>query len=237
MRKYLSEVETELKKLGDKVYKASNDKFCIPRSCGIFSEKLKTRLKQGFSFSKLSDIEQWKIWNFIFRNSRLHEAQMAALRFAENKIEKLEKQEWNYLRGWVDFIDNWAHSDVLSKIYSFLLEQQSDLILPTLKKWNKSKNPWKQRTSVVSLIYYASPKRKAPPVKVILEMVEPLLKQKDKYVQKGIGWTLRESYKLYPKETFEFLNEHIKQLSSDAFSYATEKLAKETKDELKKMRR
>jgi len=236
MRKYILEVESELKKLADKTYKESNDRFNIPRSVGVSSEKLKARLKEGFSFSKLPNVEQWKIWNFIMRNSRMHEAQMSALRFAEDRIEAIGKQEWNYLRGWVDFIDNWAHSDVLSKIYSFLFERHSDLIFPTFQKWNKSKNPWKQRTSVVSLIYYASPKRKAPPVKLVLEMVEPLINVKDKYIQKGIGWTLRECYNLYPKETLVFIHQHIKQLSTDAFSYATEKLDKKTKELLKEFR-
>jgi hypothetical protein len=28
-------------------------------------------------------------------------------------------------------------------------------MLPTLRKWNKSRNPWKRRQSVVSLIEYA----------------------------------------------------------------------------------
>jgi len=247
MHQYLIEVEREIKKLADKTYKTSNDRFNIPRSVGVSSEKLKARLKEGFSFSKLPDTEQWKIWNFIFRNSRMHEAQMSALRFAEALTATPPNlplgrggervYEWNYLRGWADFIDNWAHSDVLSKIYSFLLEKHSALVLPTLKKWNKSKNPWKQRASIVSLIYYSSPKRKAPSAKLILEMIEPLIGIKDKYVQKGVGWTLRESYNLYPKETLEFIRTHIKQLSADAFSYSTEKLDKGVKAELKKQRR
>jgi 3-methyladenine DNA glycosylase AlkD len=237
MRKYILEVESELKKLADKNYKTSNDRFNIPRSVGVSSIRLKTRLKEGFSFSKLPDVEQWKIWNFLFRNSKMHEAQMSALRFAEDRMTTNGKQEWNYLRGWIDFIDNWAHSDVLSKIYSFLFERHTNLILPTLEKWNKSKNPWKQRASVVSLIYHTSPKRKAPPVKLVLEMIEPLINVKDKYVQKGVGWTLRECNNLYPKETLAFIREHVQQLSADAFSYATEKINKKIKTELKKQRR
>lgn len=237
MRPYLLEVERELKKSADPAYKASNDKFHIPRSVGMTSATYRHRLKQGFSFSKLPDIEQWTIWNFIFRNSRLHEGQMAALRFAEDRVLTNGKREWNYLRGWIDFVDNWAHSDVLSKVYSFLLERDPELILPQLKKWNRSQNQWKQRASVVSLIYYASPKRKAPPVDIVLEMVEPLLDVKDKYVQKGVGWTLREAYNLYPKETLAFLQKHIRDLSADAFSYSTEKLSAQEKEWLKKQRK
>jgi 3-methyladenine DNA glycosylase AlkD len=234
---HLLEVERELKKLANDTYKKSNDAFAIPRSVGIQAKRLTDRLKQGFSFSKLPDNEQWKIWNFIFRNSRLHETQMTALRFAENRASTNGKREWNYLRGWIDFVDNWAHSDALSKIYSFLLEQHPDLILPQLKKWNHSSNPWKQRASIVSLIYYASPKRKAPPIKTALELTLPLVKSRDKYVAKAVGWTLRESYKLSPKETFAFIKTHVRELAPDSFSYATEKIPPEQKDALKRARK
>ncbi|MBM5790132.1 DNA alkylation repair protein [Candidatus Parcubacteria bacterium] len=230
------EVERELKKLADPSFQASNDKFHIPRSVGISSLRLKSRLKQGFSFSKRPESEQWKIWNDLLRNSRLHEAQMAALRFAEDRVATNGKREWNYLRGWADFVDNWAHSDVLSKIYSCLLEHHPELILPQLKKWNASKNPWKQRASVVSLIYYASPKRNAPNAATVLEMVKPLLPAQDPFVQKGVGWTLREAYNLYPKETLAFLERHIRDLSAIAFSSSTEKLDALTKEALKKRR-
>ncbi|MBI5369858.1 DNA alkylation repair protein [Candidatus Uhrbacteria bacterium] len=237
MPQFLLEVERELKKLADPAYKTSNDHFNVPRSVGVSSIKLKSRIKHSFSFSKQPETEQWKIWNFIFRNSHQHEAQMAALRFAEDRVQTNGKREWNVVRGWVDFIDNWAHSDVLSKIYSFLLEQHPDLVLPQLKKWNHSFNPWKQRASLVSLIYYASPKRKTPSVKTVLEFVEPLIKSRDKYVAKAVGWTLRESYNVYPKETLAFIRLHVRDLSADAFSYATEKLNNKTKEELKKRRK
>ncbi len=236
MHNFLLEVERELKKLEDHVYKASNEKFAISRSVGISSPKLAARLKQGFSFSKLPDNEQWKLWNFIFRNSRQHETQMAALRFAEERIKTNGKLQWNYLRGWIDFVDNWTHSDVLSKIYSFLLERHPDLILSQLKKWNRSKNSWKQRASIVSLIYYASKKRKAPSMETVLELVEPLIRSRDKYVAKAVGWTLRESHNLYPKETLAFLTTHIRDLAPNSFSYATEKLSSKEKEILKRLR-
>lgn len=236
MQKYVLEVERELRKLGNSAAKVSNDRFNVPRSVGITSKTYKPRLKRGFSFSKLPDTEQWKIWNHIIRNSRLHEAQMAAIRFAEDRVRANGKREWSYVRGWINFVDNWSHSDVLSKVYSFLLERHPDIILPQLKKWNCAKNPWKQRASIVSLIYYASPKRKAPPIKTVLELVEPLIKSRDKYVAKAVGWTLREAYNLYPKETFAFITTHVRELAPDSFSYATEKISRSQKEVLKKQR-
>ena len=42
----------------------------------------------------------------------------------------------------------------------FFLERFSKLVEPTLRQWNRSKNPWKRRASVVSTIYYASKKER-----------------------------------------------------------------------------
>lgn len=236
MRLYLLEVERELKKLADPDNEASNDRFNIPRSVGATSKTLRPRLKQGFSFSQLPDVQQWKIWNFILRNSHMHEAQMTALRFAESRVMTNGAKEWRVLRGWVDFVDNWSHSDVLSKIYSFLLERHPKLVKPTLRQWNRSKNPWKRRASVVSTIYYASKKRTPPPIKTVLSLIEPLIDDRDPYVQKAVGWQLREAYKLWPLETLAFLEKYLLRFSATSFSYATEKLPANTKTLLKHRR-
>jgi 3-methyladenine DNA glycosylase AlkD len=224
MRKYQLEVEREIKKLSDKKNIASNERFNVPRSFGVTSIKLRPRLKQGFSFSHLPEHKQWKIWDFIFQNSNIHEAQMAALRFAESRVNFNGAEQWKILKCWIKKIDNWAHSDVLSKIYSYLLEKETHGILPSFQEWNHSSNPWKRRASVVSTIYYASRRRKAPPFETVITLIKPLLEDKDTYVQKGVGWQLREAYNLWPKETVTFLKLHLFKLPAITFSYATEKL-------------
>ncbi|MFH1404953.1 MAG: DNA alkylation repair protein [Patescibacteria group bacterium] len=270
MQKYLQEVEREIKKLATQTYKASNDRFAIPRSLGVSNPKQRKLLKKGFSFSRLPDAQQWKIWDYIIKNSKLHEAQMAAIRFAEERVTRPQPVAagfpahrsfseggslrlkrtlkgsatkpndmlaWRYVRNWSNHIDNWGHSDVLSKVYSFLHERHPEHIYPTLKKWNKSKRMWHRRISIVSLIYYASKNRKAPPLSKVMPLVENLIHDDHHYIQKAVGWTLRECYNLYPQKTYAFLNKHIKQLPAITFSYSTEKLSKTEKEKLKTKRK
>ncbi|MFA4845317.1 MAG: DNA alkylation repair protein [Patescibacteria group bacterium] len=116
-------------------------------------------------------------------------------------------------------------------------ERYPKLILPTLLQWNRSSNPWKRRASIVSTIYYASKKRKAPAIKTVLSLVEPLICDRDPYVQKAVGWQLREAYKLWPREILLFLNRHALDLSAISFSYATERLSVRDKDALKQRRK
>jgi len=194
--------------------------------------------KAGFSFSILSLEEQLKIWDSIWKESDLFEAMTQSLMFVQKNIKKLDKQKvWRTTRGWVKKIDNWGHSDMLSGIFAWLLEQDEEMIYPQLLKWNSSKNPWERRHSLVSLFEYSSKRRKVLPVEKVLSLVKSLLGDDDKFVQKGVGWCLRECGNVYPKETMRFLLENCDQLSSVAFSAATEKVSVNDKERLKAMRK
>jgi 3-methyladenine DNA glycosylase AlkD len=100
-----------------------------------------------------------------------------------------------------DMVDNWALSDSLSKIYSKIFEIDSELIYPVLSDWNKSENPWKRRQSIVSLLYYSSTRKNVLPFIKYIRLIKRLLTDDDYYVQKGVGWTLRELGNVYSEET------------------------------------
>lgn len=226
----VSKIESDLRKrvAHDPAYKAFREKTTKLHVLGLRLPVLNAYAKSlSLSHQELDDL--WK-------NTNMHEAMTVALLVLIRQKRAIDKSVWLMLKTWIDKIENWEHSDNLSALYSLVVEFHPDWILPTLKKWNRSKNPWEQRASIVPLIYYASPKRKAPPVNLVLELVEPLIPSKDKYVNKAVGWTLRESYKLYPKETFAFIKKHIRELAAESFSYATERVTKIEKLELKKLR-
>jgi len=156
-------------------------------------------------------------------------------------LEKHRKKDfiidaWPVLREWPKTLNNWAHSDGLSDIFARCLELDKKRIYPELVKWNRSTNPWYRRQSLVSLFYYASMRKKLLPVSEVFPLIERLIKDDDYYVQKGVGWSLREAGNVYPKETLRFLREHIGDLRSYAFSAATEKLSVQDKQKLKALR-
>ena len=68
-------------------------------------------------------------------------------------------------------------------------------------------------------------------------MVKPLLKDSHVYVQKGVGWTLREMGNVYPAQTKKFVKQNCLKLSSIAFTTATEKWAEKEKAPLKQARK
>jgi 3-methyladenine DNA glycosylase AlkD len=194
--------------------------------------------KKAYSFSSLKPEEQIKIWDGIWQQSTLHDSMTQAVLFWEKNIEKMDpKLAWNCLKGWTGKIDNWAHSDGLSGLYSYLLEIIPETVLPQLKKWNASKNPWERRQSVVGLIHYHSKRNKVLPYPTLIPFVENLLDDKDYFVQKGVGWALREIGNIYHKETFSFLKKNYAKITSTAFAAASEKLNTKEKEGLKTLRK
>src|SRR3989339_458493 len=231
MNHALKEIEQALRPLvkKDPEYKRFRE-LCTQYPCyGIRLPQLRERFKQGFSFSSLPHKEQVPIWNYIWKQSKHHEAMTFPLFYFESRKKKNDISDWKILKTWIEQIDGWEHGDRLAGIYSYLFECFPEQLFPTFIQCNKAKNPCKRRNSLLPLIFYASSKRSYPPVQMILSLVKPLILDKDPYVQKAVGWTLRECHTLYPKPTFSFLKNHLLQLSASSYSYATERLTKPEK--------
>ncbi len=195
--------------------------------------------KDGFSFSGLPFAEQVLIWDHIWKHADNYRTQIQAFFFIENYLGKRELYSaiWNITESWQEEVSDWSLCDALAKIYTKILETETKKVYARLKEWNKDASLWKRRQSLVSLLYYSRTKKIHLPYLKIITLVKPLLKDKEYYVQKGIGWCLREVYNVYPEQTYEFLKENIKDISSIAFTIAIEKMNEERKDELKRVRR
>lgn len=210
------------------------------RLYNLDEKKFNKATKNGFSFSQLPHKEQAAIWTYIFKNTEyLGIGHLAISHFKgfQNKKSHSLYQYWPMLRTWASKIENWAHADMLASIYCDILSEAPDKVYPELKKWSKHKSPWMNRMAIVSLLYYYNPKRVLLPFKDIIELVEPHLKKDHYYLQKAIGWNLRELSRAYPKEHWTFLNKHLLDLSSTAFTTATEKVSKDKKEPLKQKRK
>jgi 3-methyladenine DNA glycosylase AlkD len=194
--------------------------------------------KTGFSFSNLPFDEQIEVWDKLWKTSNQYEIMTFALMFASRQLKTLDAVTiWNLTKQWVSKVDNWAHSDQLSTIYAELLEKEPDMIYNQYRIWNTSVNPWERRQSLVGLLNYSKLRKIVMPFANLTAMVIPLLKDEDYFVQKGVGWTLRETGNVYPDETLVLLTENIAIISPVAFTAAIEKLSPDTKEQLKQLRK
>lgn len=233
LRSCLSEVSNRLRAFPN--LKPGNHYNSPTPTLGISVPQSRSALKDGYSFLHLAAEEILTAFDYIWNNAKYFEEMSQAVYFYEKK--SLTARHFKVISGWIERCDNWAHSDGLSSIYARALEEMPDLAMPVLREWNRDANAWKRRQSVVSLLYYSRLRKKAPKFKIMIEMVEALLKDPDYYVQKGVGWTLREVYNLHPEATLDFINKNVGIISPQAWQASTEKLSRQVKQQLLSNRR
>jgi 3-methyladenine DNA glycosylase AlkD len=134
------------------------------------------------------------------------------------------------------YIDNWALSDGLSSLLAEILEENPQYFA-RFKKWNKSGNPWLRRQSLVGIYYYARQRGKIYPPKEVLLLVKNLLEDDHFYIQKSVGWTLREIDRIDSSLQRSFVKKHLSRISGVAWYAASELYPAEMKRKLVIMRR
>ena len=195
-------------------------------------------LKKGYSFSDLPFEEQIPIWTHVWNRASFHEAKMQAGLFVEKPPAGIDLEWfWAEIHPWVSSVNCWDQSDTLSNVFAYLNERVPDRVTPVLRAWNDSDNPWERRQSLVALLCYSRFRKTFPDPALVFELVERCLKDPDYYVQKGVGWTLREAYHVWPDEALSFLDQHVVILAPAAWQAATEKLDPVVKQRLKDKRK
>lgn len=245
INKYTKEVENTLNRLSLNNDKQKTEKLkkYIGTNLNVLGLVTKVQIdahKKGFSFYSEQKEDTFLILNNIYQQSTIFEAKNIAFIFLDKNHKHISLQkQLNILPKWVKHVDNWAHSDGLSKYLSKLVEDDRthEHMLSIIKKWNTSKNLWERRQSLISLFYYARTKSKHVSFELTQELVSPLLNDKEYYVQKAVGWTLRESYNVYPKQTYRYIEQNIKHISPTAFTTCLEKMTEQEKKALKENRK
>lgn len=202
---------------------------------GLRVPQIRSFVTKNFKYSKNESKSWMRYWDEVWKTSTYYESMSAALYCYQHR--SLELYELKKVIYWIERCQSWEHSDDLSKIYAQVVEENPKAIVPTLKKWNRSSNPWKRRQSVVSLIEYASKRKTILPFKKLLSFINPLLDDQNYYVQKGLGWTMREIYNAYPREMIPFFEKNILLINPIAYSPATEKLNRKTKYKFNRLRK
>lgn len=244
MEKYLREVEKRLLSLSavakPSKWKAENYVGGGESKLRYLDLKIPTvraEYMRGFSFSNLSPEQQWRIWDYIWNHSEIFEVMLMASYWAASRpFVETYKHRRQVLR-WLNRVDNWGHSDELSAHYSRFLEHDQAAILPVFEKWSASKKPWLKRQALVGLLFYSRFRKRYPDVALILRFIDRHIEDDHYYVQKGLGWALRECWNVYPQKTFAYLKENARRIPAAAWTAATEKLSAADKRILTKVRR
>lgn len=173
----------------------------------------------------------------LWFESDIFDAKTYALYWLDKQKSEFLIKNHKKILSWATEVDNWAHADGLCSIYARMFEHSSKLILPTYLKWNRHKKSWLRRCSMVGTFYYSRYRINQPSFALAKKLVHPHFTANEYYVQKAVGWTIREMYNVYPIETIKYIENNNFQLSSVAWVAASEKLPMKIKKSILKKRK
>ena len=108
---------------------------------------------------------------------------------------------WEFLithKSWWDSVDYLAN-----KVTGPWFRRFPEKIKPVTGRWNQSENIWLQRMSILFQLKY----KKDTDLKLLFKYIQNLSHSKEFFVQKAIGWSLREYTKTDPAPILKFLEE------------------------------
>jgi 3-methyladenine DNA glycosylase AlkD len=176
--------------------------------------------------------------DFVLQLSRLlipgakYEEPSFALMMVKALKKDYTEAAFKEIGHWFDIgIRNWAHTDAMcSEILSeFLLKKIVDY--KEIGKWKLGANKFKRRAVPVALIKLVKETKK---VEEYIDFIEPLMMDKEREVHQGVGWFLREAWKIEPAPVEAFLLKYKDTAPRLIFQYATEKMSAEGKARFRK---
>jgi len=130
------------------------------------------------------------------------EYQYFALDVLEKRIKKSEKEIIALLenliitKSWWDTVDR-----IAQKLVGVLFQKHPELIIPHTKHWMDSGNIWLQRTALLFQLKY----KKETNVEMLFGFIEQLAGSEEFFIQKAIGWALREYSKTDAETVISFI--------------------------------
>jgi len=154
-------------------------------------------------------------------------------------LGEISKKDYENSKSFVlnilDDIPDWEICDQLAvKTVVSLVTQNKDEMFSLMEEWIKSKNKWIRRLAVA--IITAHIRRAKTESKICLQLLNEVMKEKDRDVKKAVGWALREVTKKDPEAVFEFLQRWAKVKDKNVRSIIKQgmkKLSKEKQEEIK----
>jgi 3-methyladenine DNA glycosylase AlkD len=173
----------------------------------------------GFEgFLTLSDL--------LVKSGKYEEA-FTAFFFVKGFTDQFRPKTLEKFGKWLESdIKNWAHCDSLCGDILPLFVLKNIVSLDAFSGWRKSTSKWQRRAVPVTMIKLLKPKM---PIKSLLNFIEPLMLDEEKVVHQGLGWFLREAWKLYPKTVEAFLLKWKDKCARLIIQYTTEKMSAKEK--------
>jgi 3-methyladenine DNA glycosylase AlkD len=146
--------------------------------------------------------------------------------------EQFTPETFEEIGKWFEIgIINWGHTDVICGLLISQFFKKNIISLDALSDWRTAANKYQRRAVPVAMIELLKSTADYAP---LFAFIEPLMLDSERVVHQGLGWFLREAWKLRRKETEAFLLKWKNDAARVIFQYATEKMTPEQKKRFRK---
>ena len=172
-----------------------------------------------------------KLGDILIKSGKYEEASFAISFITPYKSEFTD-ETFQYLGTWLENgICNWGHTDVFCGLLLAEFFENNVVKLEALSTWRNSPSKWKRRAVPVSMITLL---KKSRSFKKMIDFIDPMMMDDQRFVQQGLGWFLREMWKKQPEPVETHLLKWKNLAPRKIFQYATEKMSPEEKARFRK---
>jgi len=142
----------------------------------------------------------------------IYEGRAVAVGLLERKVRCLNLAALGLVEDLLRQSHTWALVDWLSnKVTAPLVEGEHAEAKKTLARWSRDADFWVRRASMLALL----PELRAGrgDFDLFASFAASMISEREFFIRKAIGWVLREVGKKRPWLTYEFLSEHLEEVS------------------------
>ena len=161
----------------------------------------------------------------------IFEMKAVAVAVLERSIRKLETSDLELVEDLLRRSHTWALVDWLcTKISAPLVEREPELAAPVLRRWSIDPDFWIRRSSMLSLL--PALRAGGGDFELFASFASRMVSEKEFFIRKAIGWVLRDVSKKRPQLAFDFLNQHLAEVSGLTLREGSKYLPPEMKSRL-----
>jgi len=180
---------------------------------GVQTTQLRAICKRLFTAHPISTAVDWRsnclqIWRDAqFREERYAALELTGVRLYRSfqTLETVAMYEEMIVTGaWWDYVDLIATRRLGALLRSYPARMRTKML-----KWSRSRNLWKRRSAILCQIKF----KRDTDLDLLYVCIEPSLPSKEFFLQKAIGWALRQYAWTDPREVVRYVRVHENELS------------------------
>lgn len=198
---------------------------------GLSREQLEEKVNSILSDKSVNMKLVLSTSRYLIKSGKYEETSFA-IRLLSEFSEQFTSATFKDVEKWFEIgIINWGHTDAICGLLISEFFEKKIISLKALSDWRTAENKYQRRAVPVAMIELLKSTNDYTP---FFAFIEPLMLDSERMVHQGLGWFLREAWKLKRKETEAFLLKWKNEAARVIFQYATEKMTPEQKKRFRK---